>query len=102
MNLLGSIKRIAFCVNVLILIVVDIVLWSVSISCGISGIIGLISFFIAYSISGGMAVAPRDKWRFPEYQVFKKKLGYANAVAGGTTVVAIYVLMLLHGLIAAM
>lgn len=30
---------------------------------GIGGIIGIIGFFIAYSISGDMVIAPRDYWR---------------------------------------
>lgn len=99
---INIIKHLTFCINVLVLIIIDIVLWTVSIACGIGGLIGIISFFIGYSISGGMAIAPRDYWKFPEYQVFKKKLGYANAIAGGTTLVATYVLMVLSGFIAGM
>lgn len=95
-----SIKFVTFCINVLILIIIDIVLWTISVTCGIGGIIGIISFFIGYSISGGMAIASRDYWKFPEYHVFKKKLAYANSIAGGTTLVATYILMGLSGFIA--
>ena len=43
---------------------------------GIGGIIGIIGFFIAYSISGDMVIAPRDYWRLSSWRVFRKKFGY--------------------------
>lgn len=44
---------------------------------GIGGILGIIAYFIAYSISCDMVIAPRDFWRLSSWQVFKKKIGYA-------------------------
>ena len=54
----------------------DVFLFSEDISYGIGGIIGIIGFFIAYSISGDMIIAPRDYWRLSSWEVFKKKFGY--------------------------
>lgn len=54
----------------------DIVLFMEDPLYGIGGIIGIIGFFIAYSISGDMIVAPKDYWRLSNWEVFKKKFGY--------------------------
>ena len=54
----------------------DIFLFSEDVLYGIGGIIGIIGFFIAYSISGDMIIAPRDYWRLSSWQVFRKKFGY--------------------------
>lgn len=55
----------------------------------ISGIIG---FFIAYSISGDMIIAPRDYWRLSSWEVFKKKFGYGFGAYIMTTFVVAGVL----------
>lgn len=93
------IKYFIFCANILFLIIADIVLWAVSATCGIGGIIGIIGFFIGYSISGGMTIAPRDYWRFPEYTVFKKKLAYANSIAIITSLLASYIISGISGIL---
>ena len=54
----------------------DIFLFSEDVLYGIGGIIGILGFFIAYSISGDMIIAPRDYWRLSSWQVFRKKFGY--------------------------
>lgn len=54
----------------------DIFLFSEDVLYGIGGIIGTVAFFIAYSISGDMIIAPRDYWRLSSWEVFKKKFGY--------------------------
>ena len=54
----------------------DIVLFMEDPLYGVGGIIGTIGFFLAYSISGDMIVAPRDYWRLSSWEVFKKKFGY--------------------------
>lgn len=54
----------------------DVVLFMEDPLYGIGGIIGIIGFFVAYSISGDMIVAPRDYWRLSSWEVFKKKFGY--------------------------
>mgnify|MGYP007111695098 FL=1 len=58
------------------MVVMDIFLFSEDVLYGIGGIIGIIGFFIAYSISGDMIIAPRDYWRLSSWQLFRKKFGY--------------------------
>ena len=65
-----------FIIAIIFMVGLDIVFFTEDILYGIGGIIGIISFFIAYSISGDMILAPRDYWRLSSWQVFKKKFGY--------------------------
>ena len=65
-----------FVVAIGIMIGMDIFLFSEDVLYGIGGIIGILGFFIAYSISGDMIIAPRDYWRLSSWQVFRKKFGY--------------------------
>ena len=65
-----------FVIAMIFMVVMDIFLFSEDVLYGIGGIIGIIGFFIAYSISGDMIVAPRDYWRLSSWQVFRKKFGY--------------------------
>lgn len=54
----------------------DIFLFLEDVLYGIGGILGILGFVIAYSISGDMIIAPRDYWRLSSWQVFRKKFGY--------------------------
>ena len=54
----------------------DIFLFSEDELYGLGGIIGILGFFIAYSISGDMVIAPRDYWRLSSWEVFRKQFGY--------------------------
>lgn len=65
-----------FLIAMIFMVAMDIFLFSEDVLYGIGGIIGIIGFFIAYSISGDMIVAPRDYWRLSSWQVFRKKFGY--------------------------
>lgn len=65
-----------FVVAIAFMIGLDVVLFCENALYGVGGIIGIIAFFIAYSISGDMIVAPRDYWRLSNWEVFKKKFGY--------------------------
>ncbi len=65
----------------------DVVLWLESPLYGIGGIVGFVAYFIAYSISGDMIIAPRDFWRLSSWQVYKKKMGYAFSAYLITTLV---------------
>lgn len=65
-----------FVIAITFMVGMDIFLFSEDILYGIGGIIGIIGFFIAYSISGDMVVAPRDYWRLSSWEVFRKKFGY--------------------------
>ena len=73
----------------------DIVLWMEEPIYGIGGILGIIEYYIAYSISGDMIIAPRDFWRLSSWQVFKKKMGYAFSAYLITTLVSACLLAVL-------
>lgn len=73
----------------------DMVLWMENPMYGIGGIIGIIAFFIAYAISGDMIVAPRDFWRLSNWQMFKKKFGYAFGAFIIVTLIAVGVLSII-------
>ena len=59
-----------FVIAMAAMIGMDIFLFSEDELLGFGGIIGILSFFIAYSISGDMIVAPRDYWRLSSWEVF--------------------------------
>lgn len=65
-----------FVIAMIFMVAMDIFLFSEDVLYGIGGVIGIVGFFIAYSISGDMIVAPRDYWRLSSWQVFRKKFGY--------------------------
>ena len=65
-----------FVIAITCMVGMDIFLFSEDVLYGVGGSIGLLGFFIAYSISGDMIVAPRDYWRLSSWQVFRKKFGY--------------------------
>lgn len=79
------IKSLVLILNILCWIIVDIYLWSLAWSWGISGIVGIVGFFIGYSSSHFMEIAPRDHYRMSGYEVFKKKLIYGNSIGGSFT-----------------
>lgn len=82
----------SFCLSVAFMVGLDIVLWMEEPLYGIGGIVGIVAYFIAYSISGDMIIAPRDFWRLSSWQVFKKKMGYAFSAYLIVTLVAAGVL----------
>ena len=65
-----------FVIAMAAMIGMDIFLFSEDELYGLGGIIGILGFFIAYSISGDMVIAPRDYWRLSSWEVFRKKFGY--------------------------
>lgn len=89
------IKAAVFIGNVLGWLIADIYLWTLSWCCGLGGIIGLIGFFWGYSVSKGMTIAPRDYRRLSDYEVFKKKLIYANTIMGTVTGAVTFVLFVI-------
>ena len=73
---MGVLTFLTFVLAIAFMVGMDIFLFSEDVLYGIGGIIGIIGFFIAYSISGDMIIAPRDYWRLSSWQVFRKKFGY--------------------------
>ena len=86
-----------FVIAMIFMVVMDIFLFSEDVLYGIGGIIGIIGFFIAYSISGDMVVAPRDYWRLSSWEVFKKKFGYGMGAYIMVTFIASAVLVAILG-----
>lgn len=87
----------SFTLAIVFMLTMDVVMWTEHVLYGIGGLIGMIGFFIAYSISGDMIIAPRDFWRFSSWQVFKKKIGYAFGAYLVVTLVAAGVLSAIFG-----
>ena len=82
----------AFIIAMTFMAGMDIFLFSEDVLYGAGGIIGIIGFFIAYSISGDMIIAPRDYWRLSSWQAFIKKFGYGLSTYILVTLVAAGVL----------
>ena len=77
-----------FVIAMAFMVGMDIFLFSEDVLYGIGGVIGIVGFFIAYSISGDMIVAPRDYWRLSSWQVFRKKFGYGMSTYVMVTFIA--------------
>ena len=73
---MGVLTFLTFVLAIAFMVGMDIFLFSEDVLFGIGGVIGTFAFFIAYSISGDMIIAPRDYWRLSNWEVFKKKFGY--------------------------
>lgn len=63
--------------QVLFMVGLDLVLFSENSFYGIGGIIGIIGYFIAYTISVDMVISPSDFWFCSSWEIFKKKTSYA-------------------------
>lgn len=68
-------------INISILILLDIWMWSLNITYGVCGILGIIAFFIGYSLSTEIAIAPKDFWLNSSLTIFMKKISIANISA---------------------
>ncbi len=86
-----------FVIAMIFMVAMDIFLFSEDVLYGIGGIIGIIGFFIAYSISGDMIIAPRDYWRLSSWQVFRKKFGYGASTYILVTFVSAAILQVMLG-----
>ncbi len=63
------------------MIILTIYLFSQGIILGLSGIIGMVVFYFAWGLSNDFAIAPRDWWDMPNFEVFKTKLGWTIGIA---------------------
>lgn len=93
------VKLLSLLLNIVGWLALDLYLWTFSWYCGVGGLLGLIGFFVGYFISGGMTIAPRDYWRLPDYEVFRKKLRYGNSIAGAVTAISAFVLFVIKTMI---
>ena len=86
-----------FVIAMIFMVAMDIFLFSEDVLYGNGGIIGIIGFFIAYSISGDMIIAPRDYWRLSSWQVFRKKFGYGMCTYIMVTFVSAAIMQVMLG-----
>lgn len=86
-----------FVIAMAFMVAMDVFLFSEDELYGLGGIIGIIGFFIAYSISGDMIVAPRDYWRLSSWQVFRKKFGYGMSTYILVTFISAAILQVIFG-----
>ncbi len=88
---MGCITAFIFILNLALLIVADMALWSFSAAMGAYGLCGVVAFVVAYLLSNSMAISPLDTFLNPEFGVFVKRLIYANTSAlvvwGGIVIV---------------
>lgn len=69
-------------VSIVVLVAFDVLMWGLTWKAGLAGLLPLIGFLIAYKYSVEMCIAPRDFWANPDWEIAKKKLGYAWSTAG--------------------
>lgn len=67
------IQAVVFCGSVLLLLIIDVFLWTSSWCVGLGGLIGIAGFFIGYSLADSMDISSSDRWHLSKYGVFKKK-----------------------------
>lgn len=89
---MGCITAFLLLCNILLVIAADVLLWLYSATMGLFGLIGVAAFFIGYAFSNGMSIAISDCWTNPEFNIFVKKVTFANVVAlmawGGAMIIA--------------
>lgn len=78
---MGCITAFIFIINLALLIVADVALWSLSAAIGAYGLCGVVAFVAAYLISNAMDISPLDNFINSEFGVFIKRLIYANTSA---------------------
>lgn len=89
---MGCITVLILLCNIGLIVAADVLLWMYSATMGLFGLIGVVVFFIAHALSTQMSLAPRDFWRNSEFDIFIKKLAFANIAAlmawGGSIIIA--------------
>lgn len=78
---MGCITFFLLAINIAAVIALDVAFWSIGWQLGLAGIVAIIAFFIAYSISEEAALSPRDFFWNSEWGIFCKKLGWAWGAA---------------------
>lgn len=86
---MGCVTTLLLMISILVLVLFDIFMWTVSGLWGLVGIIAIISFIIAYAVSDEFSLSPKDFFWNSEWGVFCKKIVWVWGVAlmvyaGGT------------------
>ncbi|OUN77990.1 hypothetical protein B5G09_03975 [Alistipes sp. An54] len=73
--MLGCIITVLLCINIAIWIALDILCWTSGMwPAGVAGILAILGFLIAYTVSEEISISPRDIWTHCEFDIFKTKL----------------------------
>lgn len=80
-----------FLCNAAFLMVADGWLWNYSSPMGLFGLLGLITFFIAYAASVKMSLSFGEFFCQNEFGIFWKKLKYANGLAFAVWILSIII-----------
>ena len=80
--MVGCLTFILLAASIIALFAFDVLMWGLTWKAGLAGLLPLIGFLIAYKYSVEMCIAPRDFWTNPDWEIAKKKLGYAWSTAG--------------------
>ena len=78
---MGCLTLLLLLVNLVIVIGLDIAFWSIGWQVGVAGIVAILAFLIAYSLSEEVALSPRDFFWNSEWGIFCKKLSWAWGMA---------------------
>lgn len=78
---MGCITSMLFILSVVTIIAFDVFLWSVSTVYGLSGLIAVFAFLIAYVVAEEFSLAPRDFFWNSDWGIFCKKIGWAWKIA---------------------
>jgi len=72
-----------FLLNLIAWIALDVICWSFTgVTLGLVVLIGIMTFLIAYSLSGETVISPFDYLAQPEWSIFTIKLKWANSACG--------------------
>lgn len=72
-----------FLLNVAAWITLDVICWSLTgVTLGLVVLIGIMTFLIAWGLSGEAVIAPFDYFAQPEWSIFTIKLKWANSACG--------------------
>ena len=78
---MGFITLFLLLCNISVIIALDVFLWTHSAVMGLIGLLGLVVFLLGYALSVEISIAPRDFWWNSDFEIFIKKLGFANSSA---------------------
>ena len=88
---MGCITLFLLLCNLTAIVALDVFLWTYSTPMGLIGLLGLVAFLIGYALSVEISIAPRDFWWNSEFEIFIKKIGFANSAALVIWFVAIFI-----------
>lgn len=74
---MGCVTSLLLLLSIGVLVVFDILFWSMSWILGLIGILAIITFIIAYAVSEDFSLSPKDFLWNSDWGIFCKKIGWA-------------------------